>query len=497
MSQPDMEFHLPPPPVHALKTPEVAVDGHFAGRLSDDLHWELNGWVILPIIALGLAGLMAVLVALLRIPGIDAILPWSSQTFFEKGLIAHVTFAFVIWYLGVQGALTVLSSASAGPLPKGSAFMGRVGLYAAGLSFVLILIPVLFNLGEPSANNYVPVLIHPLFFAGLTLLGFGLALPVFRLMVQVAGQRQCEPVVFAVAASGVIFLIALICVGAAWATMPDILPATDAAERMFWGFGHIMQFAHTLLLLAGVFLLSRMSLGETPVPNTLFKAMAGLMVAGVAIGPLFYLSFAADDPAQVTSFTDLYWYVLPLPTGVVLLGTAWLFLRRALPIKEQTPEITGLWVALILFGIGGLIGFFESSVDTRTPAHYHAELIGVTLVFMCLYFALFAPLLDRPMPARRWRRASYVLLGSGQLLHSIGLFSAGLDGVARKVSGSEQDLDSATELSSMVLMGLGGLIAVTGGVIFVVLAGRSFLLKSAPNGVNSEDMNTDPFVDPA
>ena len=497
MSQPDMEFHLPPPPEHVLKTPEAAVDGHFAGRLSDDLHWELNGWVRLPIVALGLAGLMAVLVALLRVPGVDSILPGSSQTFFEKGLIAHVTFAFVIWYLGVQGALTVLASASAGPLPKGSAFMGRVGLYAAGLSFVLILIPVLFNLGEPSANNYVPVLIHPLFFAGLTLLGFGLLLPVIRLIAQVAGQRHCEPVVFAVAASGVIFILALICLAVAWVTMPDPIPAADAAERSFWGFGHIMQFAHTLLLLAGVFLLSRMSLGETPVSNTLFKVMAGLMVAGAAVGPLFYLGFAANDPAQVTSFTDLYWYVLPWPVGIVLLGTVWLFVRRALPINVQTPEIIGLWVALILFGIGGLIGFFESSVDTRTPAHYHAELIGVTLVFMCLYFALFAPLLDRPMPARKWRKASYVLLGSGQLLHSMGLYSAGLDGVARKVSGSEQGLDSATELSSMVLMGFGGLIAVVGGVIFVVLAGRSFLLKSASNGVSSDDVDTEPSVDPA
>ena len=288
----------------------------------------------------------------------------------------------------------------------------------------------------------------------------------------------------------------MVCLAGSWRTIPDPIPSTDAAERIFLCFGQVMQFAHTLLLLAGVFLLSRMSLGETPVSNTLFKVMAGLMVAGAAIGPLFYVSFAANDPAQVTSFTDLYWYVLPVPVGVVLLGTAWLFLSRALPIKDQTPEIIGLWVALILFGIGGLIGFFESSVDTRTPAHYHAELIGVTLVFMCLYFALFAPMLDRPMPARRWRKASYVLLGSGQLLHSMGLFSAGLDGVARKVAGSEQGLDSASALSSMVLMGLGGLIAVIGGVIFVVLAGRSFLLKSAIDGVPSDDVSTDPAVDP-
>lgn len=487
-----MDYHLPAPPEHRLETPEAAMDGHFAGSLTEDLRWELKCWVILPVAALGVAGLMAILVALMRVPGADAVLPWLGQTFFEKGLIAHVTFAFVIWYLGVQGALTVLATGQAGVLPQGSAFIGRVAVYAAGLSFVLILTPVLLNLGEPSANNYIPVLIHPLFFAGLTLLAFGLTLPILRLMAQIAVQRSCEPVGFAIAAAGVIFLIALICLGAAWFTMPEGTSATDAAERAFWGMGHIMQFAHTLLLLAGFFLLSRMSLGETPIPNKLFKYMVGAFVAGAAIGPLLYLSYPAGDPAQVTAFTGLYWYVLPVPTTVVLLGVVWLFFRRALPLNEQTPEVIGLWVALILFGVGGVIGFFESSVDTRTPAHYHAELIGVTLVFMCLYFALFIPLLDRPMPARRWRKASYVLLGAGQLFHSMGLFVAGWDGVARKVAGSEQGLDSATKLSSMILMGLGGLIAVIGGVIFVVLAGRCLLPKAGPDESNPDGVVAEP-----
>ena len=472
-----MNFHLPPPKERGIETPEAAIDGHFAGRLSEDLLWELKGWVILPVAALAIAGLMAVLVALLRVPGAEAVLPWTTQTFFVKGLIAHVTFAFVIWYLGVQGALTVLVTAATGPMTKGAAFVGRVGLSAAGLSFLLILTPVLLNLGEPSANNYIPVLIHPIFFAGLTLLALGLALPVLRLLVQMAGERSCEPVVFAVAASGVIFLIALVCLAAAWWTMPAGIPATDAAERAFWGMGHVMQFANTLLLLIGFYLLSRMSLGETPVSDRVFKLVAAALVAGAAIGPLFYLSYPADDPSQINAFTDLYWYVLPVPAGVVLLGTALLFFRRARDLTNQTPEVIGLWVALLLFGVGGLIGFFESSVDTRTPAHYHAELIGVTLVFMCLYFALFAPLLDRPLPARKWRIAYYVLLGTGQFFHSMGLFSAGLDGVARKVAGGEQGLDSATKLSSMALMGLGGLIAVIGGVIFVVLAIRCLLVQ--------------------
>lgn len=475
-----MDFHLPPPPEHKVETPEAALDGHFAGRLSPDLAWELKGWIILPVAALAVAGLMAILVALLRVPGAEVILPWNSQTFFEKGLIAHVTFAFVIWYLGVHGALTVLATSSAGPVSAGAAFTGRMGLAAAGLSFLVILTPVLLNLGEPSANNYIPVLIHPLFFAGLTLLAVGLALPVFRLLAMVFRARSSEAVVFAVASSGLIFLTALVCLAVAWVTMPSGWPAPDIAERAFWGMGHVLQFANTLLLMVGLYLLSRMSLGQTPVPEKAFKILAAIIVGGAAIGPLIYLSFPADDAAQVNAFTDLYWYVLPLPMGVFMIAAFWLFVRRATAFRIQPPEINGLWVALVLFAFGGLIGFFESSVDTRTPAHYHAELIGVTLVFMCLYFGLFFPLLGYPLPKRKWRVASYVLLGTGQFLHSSGLFLAGLQGVARKVSGEEQGLDSADKLASMILMGTGGLIAVIGGVIFVVLALRCLLVKPAP-----------------
>ena len=484
MSAMGYQRQLPDP---SLNKPEVALDGQFAKGMSPALKWELKCWVTLPVVALGIAGLMAILVALMRVPGAEIVLPWLGQSFFEKGLIAHVTFAFVIWYLGVQGALTVMATGRAGPTFRVSEYLGKVSVYASWASFTLILAPVLANLGEASANNYIPVLIHPLFFVGLALLAFSLLLLVLRLCMQVATQRTCEPVVFGVAASGVIFLIALICLAAAWVTMPERVPATDLAERLFWGMGHIMQFDYTLLLLCGFFLLCRMSLGQTPVSEGVFKVCASLFVAGAAIGPLFYLSFAADDPAQVTAFTGLYWYVLPWPTGLVLLGITWLFLTRALRIKEQTPEVIGLWVALVLFGLGGIIGFFESSVDTRTPAHYHAELIGVTLVFMCLYFALFFPLLGLPLPSRRWRLLSYISLGTGQFFHSTGLFIAGLDGVARKVAGSQQGLDSVNKLFSMTLMGVGGLIAILGGVIFVIMAVRCLLISSQMDPLNPDD----------
>jgi hypothetical protein len=460
---------------------DVAVDGRFAGVLTPHFRHELFGWVALPLAALGIAGFLALLIALLRVPGAEAVLPWSSQSFFEKGLVAHVTFAFVIWYMGVHGALTVLVTAQSlgrgGELNGAGILCGRTGLYGAALSLAVLLIPVLGDLGEPSPNNYIPVLVHPLYYAGLTLLAVSLALPIVRLLVIVRAERDLEPLTMGVAAAGVIYLIALVCVAIAFVVRPADLEIEALNDFVLWGGGHILQFANTALMMCAFYLLTRITLGETPVPPRLFRVMMLLMVAGAAVGPLLYVTHEAGDPAQRLMFTDLYWYVLPLPTTVVLLGLLALLVKRRRDIRAGAPELVGVVVALALFGFGGVIGFFESSSDTRTPGHYHAVLIAVTLSFMALYFALFLPLLGLRTARRRLRAWMYGLLAAGQFLHSLSLYVAGAMGVARKTAGAGQGLDSWQKIVSLSVMGLGGLIAVVGGVIFVVLAGKLLLAR--------------------
>ena len=112
-------------------------------------------------------------------------------------------------------------------------------------------------------------------------------------------------------------------------------------------------------------------------------------------------------------------------------------------------------------------------------------LIAVTLGFIALYFGLLLPLLRRRTERRRLRTAMYLLLGGGQFLHSLGLYVAGLEGVARKTAGAAQDLDTATKIIFMVVEGVGGVIAVTGGIIFIVLAGKLLLAKSG-QGVTAD-----------
>ena len=58
-------------------------------------------------------------------------------------------------------------------------------------------------------------------------------------------------------------------------------------------------------------------------------------------------------------------------------------------------------------------------------------------------------------------------------MHIAGLVWSGGYGVQRKVGGAEQVLRTGGEIAGMGLMGLGGLIAIIGGLLFVVVVIRA------------------------
>ena len=106
--------------------------------------------------------------------------------------------------------------------------------------------------------------------------------------------------------------------------------------------------------------------------------------------------------------------------------------------------------------------------NVRIPAHYHGCIVGVTLAVMGLVYLLL-PRLGVGAPSVRLATLQPYLYGAGQLMHVTGLVWSGGYGVQRKVAGGEQVLRSTAEIMGMGLMGAGGLIAVAGGLLFVVV----------------------------
>ena len=127
---------------------------------------------------------------------------------------------------------------------------------------------------------------------------------------------------------------------------------------------------------------------------------------------------------------------------------------------------------MALFTTGGVLGFMISGLDIVIPAHYHGSTVGVTIAFMGLCYYLLPRLGFGKLPPKLafWQPIIYCI---GQFMHIMGLAWTGGYGVQRKTAGLAQGLDKFSEIAGMGLMGLGGLISVIGGLLFLVVAYKS------------------------
>ncbi|OAN44683.1 hypothetical protein A6A04_07595 [Paramagnetospirillum marisnigri] len=424
---------------------------------------ELRGWALLAVGSLAVAGALALLLGLSRTPKVQDWLPWGPH-FFYRALVTHVTLSLTVWFLAGLGALSVLAATAGAWADR----LGRLGLGLGSLGVVILLIPALADQGEPSLNNYVPVVSHPLFYVGLGIHALGVALACLRLL-PVLLARPRQPVVFGIACGGVVTLAALACFGIAWVLIPAGTDPDLFNERVFWGGGHVLQLLNTLILMVAWQILCEREFGAPPVAPVLANACFAALALFALASPLIYvLGGDVLGLAHRQIFTRLLWVGLPLPPLVLGLGTA-LQLARG-PRDWRSPAFLALALSLVVFGIGGFAGFFLGVADTRTPSHYHAVIGGVQLGLMGLVLVVILPLLGREAGKGRAVPLQFHLYGWGQLVHALGFFLAGAAGVPRKTTGIDQGLDTLWKKVSMGVVGMGTGLAVLGGIIFVWMA---------------------------
>ncbi len=442
---------------------------------------ELWGWCALAILSLGIAGAFAVLLAWSRTPGLGEAVTWPAD-FFRKALVVHVVFAFIIWFLAVFGAFLQLTAWAGRDAPPRLNAIGAAGLPVVAVACLLLLIPALLDRGVPTLNNYVPAIIDPLFYLGLALLAGGLCLPVLRLLLTPAPRGEPhEPVSFAVSGAAVIFLVALICFGLAFQFLRHQTPSFRFNEELFWGGGHMMQFLSTTLLIVTWAVLARIALGREIVGPRLIKLAAAILILAVLPAPFFYYLFPPFSADQMNAFTRLQW-ILGVPTLLVVLAGIRAVARLPdthRPLPWGRPAFLCLVLSIGVFGLGGVLGLFIDGTDTRTPAHYHGVISGVTLAFMGLFYEVFLPLLRRGLARDRVVRVQLWLFAVGQSVAVLGLFWAGGFGAPRKTAGAEQGLEGFGAIAGMAMNGLGAAVAVAGGVMFIWLAGRAMFGRAS------------------
>jgi hypothetical protein len=421
----------------------------------------LRAWSLLAVSSLALAGLFAILLVLSRIPGMEDAMPWPTA-FFHKGLVAHVVLSFAVWYLAVLGCLVQLSSGDA------SSLLDKAGFGLAALGTLLLLIPSLLDRGEPTLNNYIPVIIDPLYYSGLALLALGILASIFGIFKTTSNGPDLK-------AAGIIYVIAIVAFVIAEMQLSDQSPALkldhDYNERLLWGGGHLLQFLNVALLLTAWSYLGNLAKDNTP-----YRWANIWLIAASLLGLSFYALWTVMDENQTQAFTDLQYALGP---AVVIFAVALLpvLAHQLKNFKWQDPALLSLWSSIIVFAAGGLLGFFVDGTDTRTPAHYHGVIGGINLAFVGLFYSVILPKLGRAVPAGKLVTSQIILYALGQLLFIAGMFVAGGMGVARKVMGTAIDMDNSLAVAAAGIRDFGGALAIIGGIIFIYVALKALLKK--------------------
>jgi len=449
------------------------------------------GWLLLALASLVIGGLFTILIVLSRTPFFNEIIPWID--FFHTALVVHVDMTVVVWFLAFAGVFWSL-------ITYRHFFWRWLALFLCVVGTLVISVAPFLGDGHPLMNNYVPVLQIPIFFVGLGIFGVGFTILVVFSFIssftssqrereqnsshvstssttgergenqaiedQARGEKALRFGIFTALLTALIAIIALI-----WSYVgipSDKIGGQYYYELLFWGSGHIIQFTHTQLMLVAWLWLATISGAVLYINPRVVIFLFALGAAPTLLTPFIYLTYDVTSPNHIINFTWLMQYgggLAALPFGLIIA----LGILKSKPVPTSfRAEKAALIFSILLFGVGGIIGFLISGSNVTVPAHYHGSIVGVTLAFMGLTYYLMPRLGFREISGK-WAQWQPTIYGTGQLMHVLGLAWSGGYGVQRKTAGAAQGLEGLQQQLGMGLMGLGGMIAIIGGIIFLVV----------------------------
>lgn len=428
-----------------------------------------QGWLILAVTALAIAGLFSLPPVILRGPYFAK--SFDVEHIFATALVIHVDMSVLIWMLSIGGLLWTLVAT-----PKHSTFL-KAAFFLAACGMTLIAASPFIGESHPLKNNYVPVLQNPVFFLGLSLFAGAVALQIFLALIHWQSLKQ-SILHYGVYVAALVTATALLC----FFLTHQLLPAYEEVgahyyyETLFWGGGHILQFSFMVLTLVAWLWLADACGLILPLPPKVITTLLGINLLIILPSPFFYLGSDALERA-VPLFTAQMRYFGGI--SALFIGGAIVFAAfRPFPQKgEKAPHThtvkASLLLSVFLFGYGGLLGYMISGVNVTIPAHYHGSIVSMTLAFMGLVYFLLPQLGFGGIKGRMATIQPYIY-GVGQWMHITGLAWMGGYGALRKAPGTSGQVDN---LAAKLMFFSGGSLAILGGLLFVIIAFRAILKK--------------------
>jgi hypothetical protein len=221
------------------------------------------------------------------------------------------------------------------------------------------------------------------------------------------------------------------------------------------------------LFLAGSFI------GRNILSDRVARVCYALLLAPHLVSPFVAMNGTLTSEYRVISTRLMQFGIFPIVLFILLrcLWALWKCRRENPWLKFFDGRLIGFLASAALTITGFVLGAMIRGSNTMIPAHYHAAIGAVTVGYMAISYRLLAPagfsvpsdLFSRLIP---WQIACF---GFGQVIFAIGFAWGGMHGLGRKAYAAEQHIRTAGEILGLSVMGLGGLIAVTGGLLYLFL----------------------------
>jgi hypothetical protein len=444
-------------------------------------HRLAAGWLYVAVGFLLASGVYPLLLALART---TYEMPWKD--FFYTALVLHVDFTVLWWLLAIGGVFWTLNSTNR------AVGLGWFSLALVVGGGVLIGIAPLTGAANPLTNNYVPMLENALFIKGLLIFGAGILLLVLRSLWTLPYQRLCSSdgesaLRFGALTSALAALIAILAL--LWTYIE--IPAGSGRsyyEVLFWAGGHVLQFTHSALMCICWLWLAQACSIRLPGNAWLITISFAIGAIPLLLTPWPFLVYEIGSPEFMSWFV---WFmrdgngIAPMLIGLIIVWG--LFVKT-----EGGEKVRHLYASLVfsimMFGLGGVLGWFIGESSTLITAHYHGSIVAVTMAFMAMTY-YWLPAFGFATPNLKWARIQVYTFAFGQTMHIVGLAWGGGHGMKRKVVGTTQDIGVQAFVSPQDLVGLGGVIAVLSGILFAVVV-LPVMIKGR-NKITSEVLNHD------
>ena len=404
-------------------------------------------WLVMAVIALAFAGLLSIATVVLRSPAINNLI--SGGHIFDSALIIHVDLSVLVWMLSMISIMWAMIID-----PKHSYITNKAWwLGLLGVSFMVF--AILMPDSDPIKNNYIPILHNIVFLLGLGLFTSAI---LFNAVLVIFFSKVNDAMEFGIYCSAVFVMVAFICILAAYQTIPHGVDLHDFYEYLFWGGGHILQFAYTqALVIVYMFILNIKS-------TTFLRIMFFVNLLLVIPAAFIYCIYPVYDHDLIEFFTKHMKFIGGLlPIAIII------YSYKKFRFNFNYTNTALIW-SILLFVYGGWLGMTINDINVTVPAHYHGSIIAITIALMAFAYFLLPPLGFLAI-SNRMANIQILMYGIGQTLHISGLAWMGGYGALRKTAG--MDLPIEAHMGRIIFI-IGGAIAVVAGLMFVIMMFRSF-----------------------